>query len=95
MTGLFITATGTGIGKTYVTQHLLQCDQAQKRVFTACKPIISGWPCSGSEKDIQHTDTALLLQAQHQPCTLECIENISPWRFSAPLSPDLAAASEN
>lgn len=92
MAGIFITSTGTGIGKTYVTQRLLEWDQQQQQRFTASKPVISGWP--EYEKDIQHTDTAILLQAGQQLITSSAIEAISPWRFFAPLTPDMAAKKE-
>ena len=37
---------------------------------------------------------AVLLAALGRPVTLREIERISPWRFSAPLSPDMAARRE-
>jgi len=89
MTGIFVTATGTDIGKTYVTCQLLACDAQNARVLSASKPIISGWP--PDEKDIQQTDTGRLLQAMGLPCSLALINKISPWRFSAPLTPSMAA----
>ena len=38
--------------------------------------------------------TPRLLKALGQPVTPETIERISPWRFAAPLSPDMAARRE-
>ena len=92
MNGIFITSTGTDIGKTYLTQQLLAFDQLQGRQFSASKPVISGWPTN--EKEIQHTDTGILLQVQQQAFTEENINNLSPWRFSHPLTPSMAAAKE-
>jgi dethiobiotin synthetase len=40
------------------------------------------------------SDPATLLRALELPETTENIERISPWRFRAPLSPDLAARRE-
>lgn len=52
--------------------------------------MISGWPTD--KKEIQHTDTGLLLQVQQQALTDENINNLSPWRFAHPLTPSMAAA---
>ncbi len=43
---------------------------------------------------MQTSDPGVLLAALGRPVTLEEIERISPWRFAAPLSPDMAAARE-
>jgi dethiobiotin synthetase len=40
-------------------------------------------------------DTNKILKAMGREPSLEDIDIISPWRFSAPLSPDMAAALEN
>ena len=40
------------------------------------------------------SDPAVLLEALALPMTEERLANISPWRFRAPLSPDMAAATE-
>jgi dethiobiotin synthetase len=92
MSTLFISATGTGIGKTYFLTQLLEWDQSNTRRFTACKPVISGWPEQNEE--IQHTDTGLILKAQNLPCDEQMIAHISPWRYFAPLTPDMAAKVE-
>ncbi|WP_417320359.1 dethiobiotin synthase [Emcibacter sp.] len=87
---IFVTSTGTGIGKTHVT-----CEAIRNRIksgfkVNALKPVISGFDpdTAGS------SDTGLLLEALGRECTDENIEAISPWRFRAPLSPDQAAAEE-
>lgn len=93
MSGLFVTSSGTGIGKTFVTCALLAHDKQQKvSIFSASKPIISGW--SDSINEIAASDTGLLLAAQDRTCTEAEINLISPWRFKAALSPDLAAKLE-
>ena len=89
MNGLYITSTGTDVGKTYVSELLLAFDAKHEQYFTASKPLISGWP--SNEKDIQQTDTFRLLQAMGSNQT---IDEISPWRFSAPLTPSMAAKKE-
>jgi len=86
----FITATGTGIGKTLVTDVLTRQLRRQGKSVKALKPIISGF----TESTVDESDTATLLRAMDQPVTPETIQAISPWRFMAPLSPDMAALRE-
>lgn len=90
MSTLFITATGTEIGKTFVTRALISRLRAQGRPVRALKPIASGFDAASAAT----SDSALLLQAQGLPLDSEALDAISPWRFSAPLSPDMAAAKE-
>lgn len=90
MPSYFITGTGTGIGKTYVTAGLLRAGRALRHDFTAIKPVLSGY----DPADMHATDSAMLLQAMAQPVTAETIAAITPWRFTAPLSPDMAARRE-
>lgn len=92
MTGIFITSTGTGIGKTYLTKQLLTLDSLRSNVLTVSKPLISGWPTEPDK--IHETDTAILLSAQQKALTPSHIDALSPWRFTAPLSPDMAAKRE-
>lgn len=83
MAGYFVTATGTGIGKTFVTAGLVRALGAK-----ALKPVLSGF-------DPTESDAAVLLDAMGEPASAPNIARISPWRFAAPLSPDMAAAREN
>ncbi len=85
----FVTATGTEIGKTYVTCGLLRQLRLHGRETLALKPVLSGY-----DPAVAGSDSALLLQAQGRDPTPEAIAAISPWRFAAPLSPDMAAALE-
>ena len=87
MTTAFITATGTDIGKTFVTAGLIRHIRAAGRAADAIKPVVSGFnPDAWKE-----SDPAMLLAALERPLTLEEAEKISPWRFAAPLSPHMAA----
>jgi dethiobiotin synthetase len=90
MSAIFVTATGTDIGKTFVTCGLIRALQARGRKVAALKPIASGFAPAGAEL----SDSGLLLSALVRPVTPETIAEVSPWRFAAPLSPDLAAARE-
>ena len=88
---VFIAATGTDIGKTYVTQALIRHFRANSLDARALKPVISGF----EKDDIATSDTGHLLAAMEKPLTLAEAEKISPWRFHAALSPDMAANREN
>jgi dethiobiotin synthetase len=90
MSGLFITGTGTGIGKTLVATLLIAQLRGQGREVRALKPVISGF--DPAEPGL--TDTGLLLTAMGRPVTPNAVAEISPWRLAAPLSPDMAAARE-
>lgn len=90
MTALFITATGTEVGKTYVAASLIGHFRQMGRVVEAIKPVVSGFDPAQADS----SDPGVLLRALGLPPALETIERISPWRFRAPLSPDLAARRE-
>jgi dethiobiotin synthetase len=90
MTALFVTATGTDIGKTFVTTGLIRHLRGAGRTVGAIKPVVSGF----DPANWQTSDPALLLAALGRPVTLEEVETVSPWRFKAPLSPHMAARCE-
>jgi len=86
----FVTSTGTDIGKTFVTAGLIRYLRESNQRVAALKPIVSGYDSSVA----QTSDPAVLLSALGRPVTAEEVDRIAPWRFRAPLSPDLAAARE-
>jgi dethiobiotin synthetase len=90
LTAIFITATGTDVGKTFVAASLIRTLQQMGRAVEAIKPVASGFDAEHPEA----SDSGVLLQALGLPITLQEIERISPWRFRAPVSPDLAAERE-
>jgi dethiobiotin synthetase len=90
LTAIFITATGTDVGKTFVAASLIRTLQQMGRAVEAIKPVASGFDAEHPEA----SDSGVLLQALGLPITLQEIERISPWRFRAPVSPDLAAQRE-
>ncbi len=90
MRSLFVTAAGTGIGKTLVTAALVRELRARGEPVSALKPVISGFPGEPGEE----SDTDLLLRALALPVCDAQRDAISPWRFRAALSPDMAAARE-
>jgi dethiobiotin synthetase len=90
VSAFFVTATGTDIGKTYVTAGLVRHLRARGAAAEALKPVLSGFePARGKE-----SDAGVLLGAMDRLASANEIERVSPWRFAAPLSPDMAAARE-
>jgi dethiobiotin synthetase len=88
MAAYFITATGTDIGKTYVTAGLLR--HLRREGASAVKPVVSGFTAETAAS----SDPVQLLEAMGKAVTAETLASISPWRFAEPLSPDMAAARE-
>jgi dethiobiotin synthetase len=86
----FITSTGTGIGKTYVTAALISQARARGLTVAATKAIISGF----DKREIAGSDTGAILAALGEDSSAENVEKISPWRFAAPLAPNMAARAE-
>lgn len=87
MSALFVTASGTDVGKTLVTATLAWQLRARGDAVDVLKPVISGF----DEHAVQDSDTGVLLRALGRDATPAAIEQVSHWRFAAPLSPDMAA----
>jgi dethiobiotin synthetase len=90
MVSYFVTATGTGIGKTYVTAGILRAARRTGKLASAIKPLLTGY----STNQAADSDAAILLASMGKNVSRQNIEAISPWRFAAPLAPDMAAARE-
>lgn len=90
MTTVFVTATGTEVGKTVVARGLIKAVRAQGRAVEALKPVVSGY----DPREAAGSDPGLLLTALGEPITPDGIARISPFRFTAPVSPHLAARRE-
>ena len=90
MKGLFVTATGTGVGKTLCTAALLHQLRAEGLRTDARKPVLAGYP----DPEGLPSDAEILLRAQGLDPTPQSVASIAPWRFRAPVSPDMAAARE-
>jgi dethiobiotin synthetase len=91
VSAVFITGTGTDVGKTFVCAGLIRYFRGLGQPVNALKPLVSGFdPAvpSGS-------DPAVLLEALGREVTQEELQRVSPWRFRAALSPDMAARAEN
>jgi len=74
----FITATGTDVGKTWLTAGLVAACRARNQPVRALKPVMSGYdPARHEESDAAKVGAGR-----------------TAWVYAAPLSPDLAAAKE-
>lgn len=78
----FVTATGTGAGKTVLTALLARFLRQQGHRVAALKPI-----CSGGRADARELAAALGGQLT--------LDEINPWHFRAPIAPVLAARREH
>jgi dethiobiotin synthetase len=90
MTTVFVTATGTEVGKTVVVRGLIKALREQGRAVETLKPVVSGY----DPHEAAGSDPGLLLAALGEPITPDGIARISPFRFTAPVSPHLAARRE-
>lgn len=90
MRAIFVTATGTEIGKTFVTAALARYFSDQGQSVNVLKPVLTGF----NPKDFSNSDPAFLLQAIGKRPALNEIERVSPFRYKAPLAPNLAAERE-
>jgi dethiobiotin synthetase len=90
MTAIFVTATGTEVGKTFVAAGLIRNLRAAGRPVEALKPVVTGFDPDTAEA----SDPGVLLAALGKPVTPSEIDRIAPWRYAAPLSPDMAARRE-
>lgn len=83
MRGLFVTGTGTGVGKTIVSAALLAAMRAAGERVRAHKPVVTGLeePSGAWPPD----DELLALAAGMRP------EEVAPLRYRPPVSPHLAS----
>jgi dethiobiotin synthetase len=90
MTAIFVSGSGTDVGKTFVTTGLIRHLRREGRTVEAIKPLASGF----DPQMLTESDTGALLSALDRPLNMAEAARISPWRFAAPLSPDMAAERE-
>jgi dethiobiotin synthetase len=87
--GLFITGTGTGVGKSYVGQLIARRLVAEGRRVGVYKPVASG--CRLEAGALASDDAVRLWEAAGRPGELQ---RVCPQRFAAGLAPHLAARAE-
>ncbi len=87
MPALFVTGTGTDIGKTHVSCALIRALKARGAAVDAFKPVVSGF----DPRDAAGSDPARLAAALGDP---GAVFRIAPRRYRAPLAPNIAARLE-
>jgi len=87
MLKLFITATDTDAGKTYVAQALVHALVANNKKVAVYKPISAG--CEYIDHTLVNEDALLLLK---QANCQQTITEINPIAFAEPIAPHIAAA---
>lgn len=90
MAGLFITGTGTEVGKTHVAAMIARSLSAQGRQVGVYKPVASGC-LVGKDGQLTCEDATQLWEAAGRPGLLA---RVCPQQFIAPLAPPRAAAEE-
>jgi dethiobiotin synthetase len=85
MSGLLVTGTDTGVGKTFVACALARALRASGRRVSVMKPVETG------VTDVPD-DARRLQEAAADPATLD---EICPYRLRAPLAPTVAARLED
>jgi dethiobiotin synthetase len=88
VTAYFVTSSGTDVGKTLVTAALIFQLRLARRGVRGLKPVLSGY----DETDSATSDSGIILSSLGRDPTPDAVAQITPWRFAAPLSPDMAAA---
>ncbi len=103
--GLFITGTGTEVGKTIVTAALAGALARLHTRVGICKPVASGCPKFAhrgndpaiplTDDDLQSPDAALAARAAGlDPSDEVLLRNLSPIRYAVPVAPAAAARIE-
>ena len=90
MAALFVTGTGTDIGKTFISAGLIRHLRAAAHPVHALKPVLSGF----TAETAAGSDAAVLLDALGIPSSDAAIAAIAPWRYAAPFAPNMAARAE-
>jgi len=87
MTGVFVTGTDTGIGKTRVSVALIHALRAQGLRVAAMKPVAAGTELR--EGVMINEDVAALTAAANVDADPKCV---NPYLFPPPIAPHIAAA---
>lgn len=90
MRALFVAGAHTDVGKTHVACALLRAARAQGLSVDALKPVVSGFDFA----DWADSDPGRLIAALGLSRSGAALAATSPWIFTAPLAPPMAAALE-
>ena len=88
--GVFVTATDTEVGKTYVSSGLLKAWQRSGIKVAAMKPVASGAIDTG--QGLRNADAETLIA--HSNVEMD-YETMNPYVFAPPIAPHLAALEAN
>ncbi|AFL73740.1 dethiobiotin synthase [Thiocystis violascens] len=88
MSGVFVTGTDTGCGKTAISVGLMAALQAAGLRVLGMKPVASG--CALTPDGLRNADALAL---QKQGSSREPYERINPYAFAPSIAPHLAAAT--
>tara|TARA_A100001011_G_scaffold390887_1_gene475197 strand:- start:891 stop:1580 length:690 start_codon:yes stop_codon:yes gene_type:complete len=87
---IFITSTGTNLGKTYCLVEILKELAKKKIMANGYKPILSGF----NSNNIADSDSYKILQTRNIIPDINLIKEITPWLFKSPIAPSIAAMKE-
>lgn len=90
MSALVLLGAGTDIGKTFVACGLIAELRKRGSAVDALKPVLSGY----DQENAEQSDAGRLLAALGRPINEREIARIAPFRYAAPLAPNLAARRE-
>ena len=88
MSGILITGTDTGVGKTYTALGIIACAKKNGIDVTAMKPWETG--CRRSGKRLIPSDAMRLMKA----ACMNDIDTVNPCRFKTPVAPYVAGRLE-
>lgn len=88
--GYFITASDTGVGKTWIACQIVHQLHTQQASVKVRKPVESG--CKIIDGSLFPSDGNALFEANHKT---ESLDIVTPYRFQAALAPDRAARMQN
>lgn len=91
MPAFFVTATGTEIGKTYVSAEILRAARDAGHRVGAVKPLMSGF----DKDDLSASDAGQLLTAMNRPVSAGAVDDMVAHRFAPALAPNVAARQAN
>ncbi len=87
MSAFFVTATGTDIGKTFVSAAILSAAVSTGKSVGVVKPLMSGFSLS----QLENSDAGLLLTACGKTISPQTVDEVCQHRFDQPVSPHFAA----
>ncbi len=87
---VFITATDTEVGKTYISAEILKSANANNLTTIGIKPVASG--CELKQGKLYNEDALILQQASSHSLPYDVI---NPFAFLQPIAPHIAAQQQN